>query len=101
MRFMPDGDIKYQLNLMLNEGLVFGDNIRGGFLEFETTGDVQEIRHGLNTVPPGFILISLNDDSSGEGPFSLWSVNMKNWTKELIYVRANSAGLTARIFVLG
>lgn len=94
MRFDPTGDISFQLSKLLNGELEFGTNIRGSFVEFVTTGDVQEVQHNLGYVPNGFIIIFQN----GEG--DVWSSDLESWTTSTVLLQSSVPNLTIRAIVL-
>lgn len=94
MRFYPEADQKHQLNLLFNKGLDFNDNLRGGFVEFVTTGGSETIRHNLGFVPIGWIMI-YND-----ALVSLYAEDVESWTTESLFLQSNAASVTVRLFVM-
>lgn len=84
----------FQLENILNEGIEFGDNIRGGFFEIETNGQTQRLIHNLGYTPTGFLVVSR------EGEVSVWSEDLTAWTKDVLFFKSNVANLKVRIFVL-
>ena len=94
MKFRRGGDVEHQLDLMLNNGLTFVDNVDGGMFEITTTGDVQELTHNLGYVPSGFIVLFI----SGEA--MVWGENLESWTTSRLFLNANAANLRVRLFVV-
>lgn len=84
----------WKLEKILNNGIDFGDNVRGGFVEVKTTGETQEVQHGLGHPPIGFLVI-LKD-----GPGDVYATRVEEWTKETLFLRSSVSNLTVRLFVL-
>lgn len=84
----------FQLENILNEGIEFGDNIRGGFFEIVTNGLRQKLIHNLGYTPTGFLVVS----REGEG--SVWSEDLTEWTKDVLFFGSSVPSQTVRIFVL-
>ena len=94
MRYNPELELEFQLTQILNDGIEFGDNIRGGLLEIETTAAEQRIIHNLGFTPVGFIVIMR------EGQVDVWASNLLSWTKDVIFLTSDVASVTVRLFVL-
>lgn len=94
MRYNPELELEFQLTQILNDGIEFGDNIRGAFLEIKTTGAEQKIIHGLGYVPIGFIVVLR------EGQVDLWTDSLLSWTKDVLFLTSDVASVTVRLFVL-
>lgn len=94
MRYDPEGDLEFQLDTILNGGIEFGDNVRGGFLEIETTGEEQEVQHGLGYTPIGFLVIFKDAECV------VWGKQLSNWNNESLFLQSNATNVTVRLFVL-
>ena len=58
MRFELEGDINFQLDQLLNQGLEFNDNLNGALLEVDLVAGEKTVRHGLGFVPIGYIILN-------------------------------------------
>lgn len=94
MRFDPNGDIPFQLEKLLNSGIGFADNLEGGFVEIETTGEEQEVQHGLGFTPSGFIIILRTDE------VELWGTRLQDWDQERLFLQSSATNVTVRLFVM-
>ena len=94
MRFDSDGDLGYQLDKILNEGILLSDNMDGGLIEFTSTGNIQIIEHNLGRVPIGFDVLLIDGDSN------VWAVNLASWNNLTLSLNTNVANLTVRLFVM-
>lgn len=87
-------ETEYKLDKILNNGIDFGDNVDGGFVEVTTNGGEQEVQHGLGHVPIGFFVIL--KDGAGD----VYSTRVKEWTKDSLFLRSSAPNLMVRLFVL-
>lgn len=94
MRYDPSKDKDFQLEKILNKGIEFQDNVRGGFVEFVTKGGLEEIHHNLGYIPIGTITILMN------GPVILYAENVTQWTTTTLFLRSNASNVTVRLFVM-
>lgn len=115
----PVRDDLVQIEKIINGEIVFGENIRGAFIEAvlgeggdtgittfvnQTTGAVTtieeavehetEIRHSLGFVPIGFLVVNKS------GPGDIWGMRVNQWTNEILYLGSNVPNLEVRLFVL-
>ncbi len=93
-QFDPSGDIATQLDLILNRGIVFEDNVLGGFVEFTSTGEVQEIEHNLGFTPNGFVIILKTAN------MDIWATTLSSWNSVTLFLNTNASSQTVRLFVL-
>ena len=94
MRFEPEGDLGFQLDRLLNEGLEFNDNFRGGMLETDLVVGENTVRHGLGFIPVGYLVIYPGTDGTFVG------VRISEWTNETLFLNASVASQGVRLFVL-
>jgi len=87
-------ETEFKLDKILNNGIDFGDNVDGGFVEVITNGDEQEVQHGLGHAPIGFFIIS--KDGAGD----VYSTRVKEWTNDSLFLKSSVPNLTVRLFVL-
>ena len=126
MRFEPGGDLTFQLEKILNEGIEFNDNLRGGLLEADLVVGENTVQHGLGFVPIGYIvlypgirtvsedtskfqvvkrdvddfLLFLEADESKEVGGDFTGVRIDEWTTEQLFLNASVASQGVRLFVL-
>ena len=108
MRFEPEGDLGFQLDRILNEGLEFNDNFRGGMIETDLVVGENTIQHGLGFVPIGYLTIYpgtvetpvMIDDLGGVFSGTFVGVRISEWTTEILFLNASVASQGVRLFVL-
>lgn len=94
MRYIKGGNIEFQLDQLLNEGLELGDNLRGGLVEVSLVIGDNEIHHGQGFTPQGYIVIY---SEAEELPYG---TRVEEWTSELLFLRSSVTNLRVRLFVL-
>ena len=125
MRFDPTGDVAFQLESLLNEGLELNDNFRGGLLETDLVIGDNTVQHGLGFIPIGYIVLFPGNavDESGvvvtphqvvkrEDGFLLFlpggfgsgaaftGIRVSEWTTETLFLSASVASEGTRLFVV-
>ncbi len=93
-RFNPDGDITFQLDNLLNEGLELNDNFRGALLELDIKEGFNTIQHGLGFIPTGYIVIY--KDVEGD----IFGTRVGEWTEEVLFLRSSVRNRVVRLCVL-
>lgn len=93
MKYYHNQDMKFQLGQILNGGIEFADNMRGAFVEFETSEGENIIDHNLGYRPVGFIIIYRN------GQVELWDSGTQ-WTQQTMYLQSSAPNVTVRLFVM-
>lgn len=93
MRFRPEGDVDYQLDRLLNNGLEFADNMKGVLIERDLSEGDNEVRHGLGYVPFAAIVLLKS------GPGEIYGVRDTEWTGEIMFLRCDATSLRVRLFV--
>jgi hypothetical protein len=94
-RFEQEGDIPFQLNLLLNEGLELQDNFRGALLEIENVLAAENtVQHGLGFIPTGYIILYSEDPAIFSG------ARIEDWTIETIFLNSSATSQRVRLFVL-
>jgi hypothetical protein len=88
-------DSDYQLDLILNGGIDFADNIRGGLFEItiDSTSE-QTLVHDLGFVPSGFIVILTTSE------ITLWASRLEDWTQDRLFFQSSATSQTVRLFVM-
>ena len=94
MRFVRGGDVEHQLDLILNGGIDFSSNVKGGMVEVTTTGGEQEVMHGLPFIPNGFLVIAK------EGPGDVYASRINEWDTTRLYLASSVQNLRVRLFVM-
>jgi hypothetical protein len=94
MRYVKDGDVEYQLDQLLNQGLEFNDNMRGALVEHDLVEGDNEIRHALGFVPYGAIVVLKS------GPGEIYGTRLLEWTNEIMFLRCDVSSLRVRLFVM-
>lgn len=94
MRFDPDGDIPFQLDIILNGGVSVDEHVDGAILELTTTGEVQEIQHGLGRTPLGFIVISKTAECD------IWTAQLSSWNSESLFLNSSVSSVETRLVVV-
>ena len=94
MRFDPAGDIGYQLGLLLDGGIEFGQHIRGGHVEVTLVGAETRVEHNLGYTPSGYIL--LRKDAEGD----VWATRITEWDSVSLYLATSVTSLEVRLYVL-
>lgn len=87
-------ETEFKLASILNNGITFGDNVRGGFIEVTLAGGEQEVRHDLGFEPVGFLLIW--KDGLGD----VYADRVTEWDKETLFLNTDATNLKVRLFVL-
>ena len=129
MRFESEGDINFQLDQLLNQGLEFNDNLKGALLEVDLVAGENTIRHGLGFVPIGYIILNSGTrtvivENENEEPFKVvrrrddkfllflpddvvtevggefTGVRIDEWTTEKLFLNASVESPGVRLFVL-
>lgn len=93
-KFHPDGDIPFQLDELLNEGLTFTDNHEAAFLETDLDEGENEIRHGLGFIPLGYLVIYKEKEGN------VYGARKDEWSEEILFLRSSVPNQTVRLFVL-
>ena len=94
MRFIKSQDTEHQLDKILNEGIEFGDNMKGALLEHTFSEGENEIQHGLGYVPFGVIVLLKS------GPGEIFGTRDTEWTSEIMFLKCDVKNLKARLFVM-
>lgn len=95
MKFDRDGDIPYQLDLLLNEGLEFHDNFNCACLDtIELAEGENLIEHNLGFIPVGYIVIY--KAVSGE----IYGTRELEWDKEKLFLVSSAPNQKVRLLVL-
>ena len=94
MRFKQDGDVPFQLEKILNEGLELVDNFRGALLEATLDEGENEVQHGLGFRPVGFMLLLTSEDGR------VRATREVDWTTERLFLVSSVKNQKVRLFVL-
>jgi hypothetical protein len=94
MRYVPEGDLEYQLQMMLNKGLTFVDNMDTVMLDVELDEGVNTVQHGLGRVPVGYIVVLK------QNPGDIFGTETNSWTSESLLLLSNVTSQRARLIVL-
>lgn len=94
-RFEPEGEVVFQLDDLLNEGLELNDNFRGALLEIENVLAAENvIQHSLGFIPIGYWILYTEDPSIFSG------ARIEDWTTEQIFLNSSATSPRVRLFVL-
>jgi len=93
-RFEPEGEVEFQLDLILNEGIELQDNLRGALLEVSVVAGENTVQHGLGFVPLGYIVLYSEDPAIFSGS------RIEDWTTEQIFLNSSATSPKVRLFVL-
>lgn len=94
MNYEIDGDQEFQLDKILNQGLVVEDNFNWAILEVVLASGENTIQHGLGRVPNGYIVIFTEDAVTITGS------SLSSWTTEQLLLTSSAASPKVRLFVL-
>ena len=94
MRYDSEGDQEFQLDKILNKGIVVEDNLDWAILEIALTSGENTIQHGLGRVPYGYIVIYKEDNTDINGS------SLSSWTTEQLFLTSSAANPKVRLFVL-
>jgi hypothetical protein len=94
MRFDPAGDIGYQLGILLDGGVEFGQHIRGGHVEVTLDGAETRVEHNLGYTPSGYFL--MRKDGQGD----VWATRITDWDSVSLYLATDVTNLGVRLYVL-
>ena len=94
MRYEAGGSLEFQLNNILNNGLVVEDNFDSAILEVELVLGENTIQHGMGRVPNGYIVIYT------DSAVTITGSSIKSWTTEQLLLTSSAASPRVRLFVL-
>ena len=94
MRFDPEGDVNFQLDKILNQGIELQDNVRGALLEVAVVSGENTIQHGLGFIPMGYIVLYT------ENEVTIFGSRISSWTTEKLFLSSSAASPTVRLLVL-
>lgn len=94
MRYEAEGSLEFQLNNILNNGLVVEDNFDWAILEVELASGENTIQHGMGRVPYGYLVIYT------ESAVTITGSSIGSWTTEQLLLTSNAASPRVRLFVL-
>jgi len=94
MRYSPEGDLDYQLSLLLNGGLTLYDNMRGAILDVDLVEGVNEVRHGLGFTPLGYLVLVKQNE--GE----IYGTETDKWTDEILFLVSSALNQKVRLYVM-
>ena len=94
MNYEIDGDLEFQLDKILNRGLVVEDNFNWAILEVVLVSGENTIQHGLGRVPNGYIVIYT------DSAVTITGSSLSSWTIEQLFLTSSAASPKVRLFVL-
>ena len=94
MRYDSEGDKEFQLDKLLNKGLVVEDNFDWAILEVALVSGENTIQHGLDRIPNGYIVIFT------EAVVTITGSSISSWTTEQLLLTSSAASPRVRLFVL-
>ena len=94
MRYEAGGSLEFQLNNILNNGLVVEDNFDWAILEVELVLGENTIQHGMGRVPNGYIVIYT------ESAVTITGSSIGSWTTEQLLLTSSAESPRVRLFVL-
>jgi hypothetical protein len=96
MLYNRDQETNFQLDRILNHGIQFEDNVRGGYVEITLTGEEQQVEHNLGYVPSGYLVILKSAE------FDIWTTadQLVKWTSTVLSLQSSVTNETARLFVM-
>lgn len=94
MRYEAGGSLEFQLNNILNNGLVVEDNFDWAILEVELALGENTIQHGMGRVPSGYIVIYT------DSAVTITGSSIESWTTEQLLLTSSAASPRVRLFVL-
>ena len=94
MRFQPQGDLEYQLSLLLNGGLTFHDNLRGVIIDVDLVNGVNTVRHGLGHTPTGYLVLVKQNEGD------IYGTETTKWTSEILYLVSSAQSQKVRLYVM-
>jgi hypothetical protein len=94
MKYDPKGDLEFQLDKLLNEGLEFSDNFRGALLEVDLAAGENTVIHSLGFVPQGYLVLYSANEAI------IYGSRVEEWTSESIFLVSNVTSPAARLFVM-
>ena len=94
MRFQPEGNLEYQLNMLLNGGLSLHDNMRGVSVNVDLVEGLNKVQHGLGHTPIGYnILLKQNEGD-------IYGTDTTKWTSEILFLVSSAPSQRVRLFVM-
>lgn len=94
MRYEKEGELEFQLDQILNQGLTVEDNFNWAILEVVLVSGENKIQHGLGHIPNGYIVIYKEDNTDINGS------SLSSWTTEQLLLTSSAANPKVRLFVL-
>ena len=94
MRYEAGGSLEFQLNNILNNGLVVEDNFDWAILEVELALGENTIQHGMGRVPNGYLVIYT------ESAVTITGSSIGSWTTEQLLLTSSAESPRVRLFVL-
>jgi len=94
MRFDPEGDVNFQLDRILNQGIQIQDNVRGALLEVNLAAGENTVKHGLGFIPMGYLVLYSEAESTISG------ARVVDWTTEDMFMNSSVASPRVRLLVL-
>lgn len=94
MRYFPEGDLDYQLNALLNEGLTLHNNIHKVIVNVDLTEGINTVRHGLGHTPIGYVVLVKQNEGD------IYGTETDKWTKEILFLVSSALSQRVRLFVV-
>ena len=94
MKFDQEGDVNFQLDKILNEGLELNENFRGALIEVALVFGETTVQHGLGFIPIGYLVIF------SEAAVTISGSRVADWTTEKMFLNSSAASPVVRLFVM-